>query len=149
VVGASSGALIAAFSIGGPLVVAWLSHVGLKALALRATLILFFFVVDLVAISGLGLAGAIPNQTLTHALYLVPALLVGLWIGQQLFIYIRAETAARFTQWLLLALAGFGLLGHACPESKEVLMTPTLFITGATSGSAKRVLDDLPQQAGR
>jgi len=50
---------------------------------------------------------------LTHALYLVPALLVGLWIGQQLFIYIRAETAARFTQWLLLALAGFGLLGHA------------------------------------
>jgi uncharacterized membrane protein YfcA len=80
--------------------------------ALRATLILFFFVVDLAAILGLGLAGAIPNQTQTHVLYLMPALLVGLWIGQQLFIRIRAEAAARFTQWLLLALAGFGLLGH-------------------------------------
>jgi len=113
VVGASSGALIAAFSIGGPLVVAWLSHIGLSAVALRATLILFFFVVDLAAILGLGLAGAIPNQTQTHVLYLMPALLVGLWIGQQLFIRIRAEAAARFTQWLLLALAGFGLLGHA------------------------------------
>lgn len=113
VVGAISGALISAFSIGGPLIVAWLSHIGLSAVALRATLILFFFVVDLAAISGLGLAGTIPDQTLTHVLYLIPALLVGLWIGQQLFIRIRAEAAARFTQWLLLALAGLGLLGHA------------------------------------
>lgn len=113
VIGASSGALIAAFSIGGPLVVAWLSHSGLNGVTLRATLILFFFAVDLAAISALGLAGAIPNQTLTHVLYLMPALLLGLWIGQQLFIRVHAETAARFTQWLLLALAGFGLLAHA------------------------------------
>lgn len=113
VIGASSGALIAAFSIGGPLVVAWLSHNGLRATALRATLILFFFVVDLAALAGLALAGAIPDQTLSHGLYLTPALLTGLWIGQQLFTHIRAETAARFTQWLLLVLAGFGLLGHA------------------------------------
>lgn len=41
-VGGSSGALIAAFSIGGPLVVAWLSHCGLRARVLRATLIMFF-----------------------------------------------------------------------------------------------------------
>lgn len=112
IIGASSGALIAAFSIGGPLVVAWLSHNGLRANVLRATLILFFFVVDLAAISGLGLAGAVPTHTLVHVVYLTPALLVGLWIGQKLFVRIRAETAARFTQWLLLALAGFGLLGQ-------------------------------------
>lgn len=114
IVGGCSGALIAAFSIGGPLVVAWLSHSGLKAVALRATLILFFFVVDLAALIGLGLAHAIPDKTAEHVLYLIPALLAGLWAGQQLFMRIRAEHAARFTQWLLLALAGFGLLGRAC-----------------------------------
>jgi uncharacterized membrane protein YfcA len=113
IVGGCSGALIAAFSIGGPLVVAWLSHSGLKAVALRATLILFFFVVDLAALIGLGLAHAIPDKTAEHVLYLIPALLAGLWAGQQLFVRIRAEHAARFTQWLLLALAGFGLLGRA------------------------------------
>lgn len=113
IVGGCSGALIAAFSIGGPLVVAWLSHSGLKAVALRATLILFFFVVDLAALIGLGLAHAIPDKTAEHVLYLIPALLAGLWTGQQLFVRIRAEHAARFTQWLLLALAGFGLLGRA------------------------------------
>jgi uncharacterized membrane protein YfcA len=113
IVGGCSGALIAAFSIGGPLVVAWLSHSGLKAVALRATLILFFFVVDLAALVGLSLANAIPDKTAEHVLYLIPALLAGLWAGQQLFVRVSADHAARFTQWLLLALAGFGLLGRA------------------------------------
>ena len=41
------------------------------------------------------------------------ALLLGLWLGQQLFARIQAEQAARFTQWLLLVLAGVGLLGRS------------------------------------
>lgn len=112
-VGASSGALIAAFSIGGPLVVAWLSHCGLRAHALRATLIMFFFVVDIAALGGLAAASAIPADTGRQALLMVPALLLGLWLGQQLFARIQADQAARFTQWLLLVLAGVGLLGRA------------------------------------
>lgn len=112
-VGGSSGALIAAFSIGGPLVVAWLSHCGLRARALRATLIMFFFAVDLAALAGLALAQAIGPQVPRQALALVAPLLLGLWLGQRLFLRIRAEHAARITQWLLLALAGFGLLGRS------------------------------------
>jgi len=112
-VGASSGALIAAFSIGGPLVVAWLSHCGLRAHALRATLIMFFFVVDIAALGPLAAASAIPADTGRQALLMVPALLLGLWLGQQLFARIQADQAARFTQWLLLVLAGVGLLGRA------------------------------------
>ena len=112
-VGASSGALIAAFSIGGPLVVAWLSHCGLRAHALRATRIMFFFVVDIAALGGLAAASAIPADTGRQALLMVPALLLGLWLGQQLFARIQADQAARFTQWLLLVLAGVGLLGRA------------------------------------
>ena len=112
-VGGSSGALIAAFSIGGPLVVAWLSHCGLRARALRATLIMFFFAVDLAALAGLAVALAIPPGTGRQALLMLPALLLGLWLGQQLFARIQAEQAARFTQWLLLVLAGVGLLGRS------------------------------------
>ena len=44
---------------------------------------------------------------------MLPALLMGLWLGQQLFARIQAEQAARFTQWLLLVLAGVGLLGRS------------------------------------
>ena len=112
-VGSSSGALIAAFSIGGPLVVAWLSHCGLRASALRATLIMFFFAVDIAALAGLTAASAIPTDTGWQALWMLPALLAGLWVGQQLFVRVAAEQAARFTQWLLLVLAGVGLLGRA------------------------------------
>ena len=112
-VGGSSGALIAAFSIGGPLVVAWLSCCGLRARALRATLIMFFFVIDLAALAALALAHAIDPQVPRQALALLAPLLLGLWLGQRLFLHIRAEHAARFTQWLLLALAGFGLLGRS------------------------------------
>ena len=112
-VGGSSGALIAAFSIGGPLVVAWLSHCGLRAQVLRATLIMFFFAVDIAALAGLAMASAIPSDTGWQALQMLPALLLGLWLGQQLFLRIEAEQAARFTQWLLLLLAGTGLLGRA------------------------------------
>ena len=107
--------MIAAFSIGGPLVVAWLSHCGLRARALRATLIMFFFAVDLAALAGLAVALAIPPGTGRQALLMLPALLLGLWLGQQLFARIQAEQAARFTQWLLLVLAGVGLLGRAWP----------------------------------
>lgn len=112
-VGSSSGALIAAFSIGGPLLVAWLSHCGLRASALRATLIMFFFAVDIAALSGLAAASAIPAGTGWQALWMLPALMVGLRLGQQLFVRVPAEHAARFTQWLLLVLAGAGLLGRA------------------------------------
>ena len=111
-IGGSSGALIAAFSIGGPLVVAWFSHCGLRAQALRATLIMFFFAVDIAALLGLAAASAIPAGTAWQALLMLPALLIGLWLGQHLFLRIQAEQAARFTQWLLLVLAGVGLLGR-------------------------------------
>ena len=93
--------------------VAWLSHCGLRASTLRATLIMFFFAVDSAALCGLAAASAIPANTGWQALWMLPALLLGLWLGQQLFVRIPAEQAARFTQWLLLVLAGVGLLGRA------------------------------------
>ena len=110
-VGGVSGALIAAFSIGGPLLVACLSQLRLSPVALRATLILFFCAVDLAALAGLALHGAVGSDTLSQALLLLPALGIGLLIGQRLFRHITPQAAALSTQWLLLILASLGLLG--------------------------------------
>lgn len=110
-VGGVSGALIATFSIGGPLLVACLSQLQLSPAALRATLILFFCVVDLAALVGLGMSGAVTQATASQTLLLLPPLALGLWLGQQLFRHISAPIAARATQWLLLTLATLGLLG--------------------------------------
>jgi uncharacterized membrane protein YfcA len=108
-VGGVTGALIAAFSIGGPLVVAWLSHAGLRAGRLRATLILFFCAVDTVALLALAAAHAVPVEIWPLALALLLPTFAGLWVGQRLFHRVPAPKAERFTQWLLLALALVGL----------------------------------------
>lgn len=110
-VGGVSGALIAAFSIGGPLLVACLSQLRLSPTALRATLILFFCVIDLAALAGLGLNGSVTCNTASQALLLLPTLGLGLFLGQHLFRYIAPHTAALVTQWLLLTIASLGLLG--------------------------------------
>ncbi|HBO2549569.1 TPA: sulfite exporter TauE/SafE family protein [Pseudomonas aeruginosa] len=110
-VGGVSGALIATFSIGGPLLVACLSQLRLSPVALRATLILFFCVVDLAALAGLGLNGNVSWNTASQAVFLLPALGLGLLLGQRLFRHIAPHTAALLTQWLLLTLASLGLLG--------------------------------------
>ncbi|MFJ4440780.1 sulfite exporter TauE/SafE family protein [Pseudomonas sp. NPDC089422] len=110
-VGGISGALIAAFSIGGPLLVACLSQLRLSPGALRATLILFFCAVDLAALVGLAVHGSLSHATFGQALWLLPALTLGLLLGQRLFRIITPHTAALGTQWLLLILASLGLLG--------------------------------------
>ena len=109
-VGSVTGALIGAFSIGGPLVVAWLSHLGLRAGQLRATLILFFCVVDLAALLTLVAAQAVPADIWPLALALLLPTFAGLWVGQRLFHRVPAPAAERFTQWLLLGLAVIGLV---------------------------------------
>ncbi|MEE1925913.1 sulfite exporter TauE/SafE family protein [Pseudomonas sp. 148P] len=111
VVGGVSGALIAAFSIGGPLLVACLSQLRLSPAALRATLILFFCAVDIAALAGLALHGGVSPATALQALALLPALGLGLLLGQRLFRHITPRNAALGTQWLLLTLACLGLLG--------------------------------------
>lgn len=112
-VGISTGALIAAFSIGGPLLVAWLSHRGLRPAAVRATLVLFFLLADVLALLALQGTVGIPLSTWASAVGLLPPLLLGLWLGQKLYMRVPANQAARATQWLLLALAVLGLLSTA------------------------------------
>ena len=108
-VGGVTGALIAAFSIGGPLVVAWLVHAGLRAERLRATLILFFVAVDLAALLALVAAQAVPGDTWRLVAALLLPTFAGLWVGERLFRRLPGLKADRLTQWLLLVLALIGL----------------------------------------
>lgn len=110
-VGASSGALIAAFSIGGPLVAAWLGHCGLHAARLRATLIVFFCAVDCAALAALFVAGAVPAHTFANVLILLAPTFAGLGCGMWLLKHVPPKAAVQLTQWLLLGLALAGLAG--------------------------------------
>ena len=109
IVGGATGALLAAFSIGGPLVAAWLAHIGTRPGAVRATLILFFGAIDAASVAALGASGHLGAQTAQRLIVLVPATLAGLWIGQRLFRVVPSARALACTQWLLLALSLLGL----------------------------------------
>lgn len=108
-VGGATGALIAAFSIGGPLVAAWLASTCREADRLRATLIVFFGAVDVAAVLAIAASGKLAAGTASLAAALLPATLAGLVAGQVLFHRIPPARAVAATQWLLLSLALAGL----------------------------------------
>lgn len=108
-VGGVTGALLSAFSVGGPLVVAWLTHAGMSPATLRATLILFFGLVDAVSVAAMSASGHLGPATPLRVAWLLPATALGLWLGQYLFKRVSPQRAVACTQWLLLALSLLGL----------------------------------------
>ncbi|WP_454691255.1 sulfite exporter TauE/SafE family protein [Achromobacter aloeverae] len=109
VVGGATGALLAAFSVGGPLVAAWMAHAGTKADRMRATLVLFFGAIDLASVAAMAATGNLGAQTPLRVALLLPCTYAGLWIGEYLFSRVSAERVVAYVQWLLLALALMGL----------------------------------------
>ncbi|OZI25870.1 hypothetical protein CAL26_00430 [Bordetella genomosp. 9] len=110
-VGGATGALLAAFSVGGPLVGAWLTHAGTRPDRMRATLVLFFGAVDLVSVAALAATGHLGPETPLRVAALLPCAFIGLWIGEKLFTRVPASRAVTLAQWLLLVLALLGLYG--------------------------------------
>jgi hypothetical protein len=73
--GAASGIMGTATSIGGPpMALVWQSHRGPR---LRGTMSAFFMVGSAISLVSLGVAGAVTAETLTLALWMVPAVLGG------------------------------------------------------------------------
>lgn len=109
VVGGATGALLAAFSVGGPLVAAWMAHAGTRPDRMRATLVVVFGAIDLVSVAALAATGNLGAETPLRVLLLLPCTYAGLWLGEILFARVAAERVVIFVQWLLLALASIGL----------------------------------------
>jgi hypothetical protein len=114
--GLVSGLVNGVAAIGGIAVAVLLSATALAPAAMRATMILLFLFTDLYALlwaawmpaaGGEALLGA---GTLAHALWLAPAMLAGIAVGQRAFIDVSPARFRRQVLDLLLLIAGLSVL---------------------------------------
>jgi len=83
--GAASGLANGAFGIGGPPVILFYFASPAGNLAGRASMIMFFIFTDVIGLANQSLHGLITMQAATRALFYLPALLLGVWIGARSF----------------------------------------------------------------
>ena len=114
--GLVSGLVNGVAAIGGIAVAVLLSATALAPAAMRATMILLFLFTDLYALvwaavlpgeAGNELLGA---HTLQLALWLTPAMLAGIWVGQRAFAGVSPEAFRRHVLSLLMLIAGLSVL---------------------------------------
>jgi hypothetical protein len=99
--------------MGGLPVALFLAASAEKPAVMRATFIAYFFGLDIV--SGLLLAreGVLGKEALAAAALSLPVLAFGLWLGGRHFLGASEAQFRRHTLFLLIGLAGFGLLRAA------------------------------------
>ena len=114
--GLVSGLINGVAAIGGIAVAVLLSATALAPAAMRATMILLFLFTDLYA---LGWAALLPGEaghellgarTLQLALWLTPAMLAGIWVGQRTFVGVSPQRFRRGVLNLLILIAGLSML---------------------------------------
>ena len=102
--GGFGGALTGAASIGGPPVIAFLLAGPDNAATNRATLILFFIFAQVVSVALYVWGGAITARVLWLTVIMLPAQMVGLWVGAKLFPMASEAAYRRISLWTLLAI---------------------------------------------
>jgi len=124
--GVVSGLFNGVAAIGGTALAVLLSHSAMAPAAMRATMIMLFLFTDLYALAvaallpaagaageggtGVALLGA---HTVRWALFLAPAMLAGIWIGQRSFANIEPARFRRIVLDLLIVIAVLGLVRAA------------------------------------
>lgn len=117
-VGLVSGFVNGVAAIGGIAVAVLLSTAALPPAAMRATMIGLFLFTDLYALAcaaAFSAAGQAPTEllgatTLRWALWMTPAMLLGIWIGQRSFAGVSPEQFRRQVLNLLIGIAVLGVL---------------------------------------
>jgi uncharacterized membrane protein YfcA len=114
-VGLASGFVNGLAAIGGIAVAVLLSSTALAPAALRATLILLFLFTDLYALAWAALLPGEPGQVLLGArslqlaLWLTPAMLAGIWVGQRAFAGVSAAAFRRRVLDLLMLIGAMSV----------------------------------------
>lgn len=103
--GVASGFLNGSAGIGGPPVVIFYFSSPAAGAVGRASLIVYFFVLDLVGIGATAAAGLITAKTLLLALLILPPLMLGIWLGHRRFIATDPTLFRKLVLMLLIALA--------------------------------------------
>jgi uncharacterized membrane protein YfcA len=83
--GLASGAMNSAIGMGGPPVIFYFLSGSDAAAKVRASLNVYFALVDIGSLVVLAIAGQIGGSELIRSLLLLPPLLLGLWVGTQMF----------------------------------------------------------------
>lgn len=105
-------------AIGGIVVALLLSTAQMPAAAMRATMVILLLLVDLYALAwagivSVGVDGGAPllsTDTLRTALWMTPAMLVGIWLGSRAFAVMSAQQFRRHVLNLLVLIASVSVL---------------------------------------
>lgn len=110
--GVSTGVMIGAYAVGGPLLVAWLIAARRTPAETRALLTVVFGLTDLTSLAVRLAVGVMPEGTAVAVLTLAPAMVLGILAGTQAFHRLHPETWKRGVAIFLLALAIFSIARH-------------------------------------
>ncbi|MBB5724011.1 hypothetical protein FHS72_003659 [Loktanella ponticola] len=103
--GLASGIFSGLAAMPGPPAVAYYLGIGMPPKQTRASLMVFFFFVSVIATPGLALAGAINAQMLLLVLVCVPVFFLGTWIGARCFARL-GDTQYRSIAITVMAISG-------------------------------------------
>ena len=103
--GAASGLSNGAFGIGGPPVILFYFASPAGNVAGRASLVAFFLATDVIGLANQSVHGLITWDTFMRALYFLPALLAGVWIGARSFKGTDPEVFRKYVLAILAVLA--------------------------------------------
>jgi len=105
-VGLASGLLTGLFGTGGPPLVLYYQLSGIDKAAFRGNLMAIFLFMTLVRVPSYAGLGLITTERLWSGLLVLPAVLVGAWIGHRLQLQIDERTFRRLVSIALVALGG-------------------------------------------
>lgn len=110
-VGLSSGALLTSTSVGGPPVLIYMMAGDDPARRVRANIILYFAMLEVIAPFALWLGGAFVTEYAVLGALFCPAYMAGAWLGGRLFRESSERLYRRVALVFLSAIAVYGLLG--------------------------------------
>lgn len=108
--GAASGLANGATGIGGPPVIIFYFASPAGPLVGRASAIIYFIFTDVIAISFMTYGGMMSTGAVTKAVFFIPALLAGVWLGARSFKTANPETFRKIVLGLLVLIAVAGLV---------------------------------------
>jgi uncharacterized membrane protein YfcA len=103
--GTASGLFNGGFGIGGPPVILFFFSSPAGEAAGRASIIAFFLITDVTGLAWQGWNGLISLATLWRALWFLPVLIAGVWLGNRGFLKADPATFRRWVLRLLMLLA--------------------------------------------
>lgn len=108
-VGVASGICNGAVAMGGLPVAVFLTADGDSPKAIRAAVVAYFFLLDIVGLIFLSREGLVGAETFSLAVLSLPVLLIGMWAGGRQFLGATPEGFRRVTLGLLIGLALIGM----------------------------------------